>query len=138
MLRHALLDDTPIFYKYSYNFPSLPGYFFLPAHARIFPWAGKNKSGYRGGNYETWILENYRRMKKRFLSHLMKRFVKWLKSASFEEMLYKKGCVTDLWHTLLFSIWKSIGYSEKMSCAFSLFSIIFLHINFMNIHLRSY
>ena len=21
--------------------------FFLPAHARIFPWAGKNKSGYR-------------------------------------------------------------------------------------------
>ena len=31
--------------KYSLNFPSLPEYFFLPAHARIFPWAGKNKSG---------------------------------------------------------------------------------------------
>ena len=45
MLKHALLDDTSVFYKYSYNFPSLPGYIFLPAHARIFPWAGKNKSG---------------------------------------------------------------------------------------------
>ena len=77
-------------------------------------------------------------MKKRFLSHLTKRFVRAYKCVSFEEMLYKKGCVTDLGHTLLFSIWKSIGYSEKMFCAFSLFSIIFLHINFMNIHLRSY
>ena len=31
--------------KYSLNYPYLLGYFFLPAHARIFPWAGKNKSG---------------------------------------------------------------------------------------------
>ena len=28
-------------------------------------------------------------------------------------------------YLLLDSIWKSIGYSEKMFCAFSLFSIIF-------------
>ena len=28
---------------------SLPTQEFLPAHARIFPWAGKNKSGYRDG-----------------------------------------------------------------------------------------
>ena len=28
-------------------------WFFLPAHARIFPWAGKNKSGYRDGKNET-------------------------------------------------------------------------------------
>ena len=27
------------------EYPSLPRYIFLPAHARIFPWAGKNKSG---------------------------------------------------------------------------------------------
>ena len=32
---------------------SLPGYIFLPAHARIFPWAGKNKSGYSDGKNET-------------------------------------------------------------------------------------
>ena len=31
--------------KYPLNYPYLLGYFFLPAHARIFPWAGKNKSG---------------------------------------------------------------------------------------------
>jgi hypothetical protein len=30
MLKLALFDDTPISYKYSYNFPSLPGYFFSP------------------------------------------------------------------------------------------------------------
>ena len=30
-------------------FFSLPMQEFLPAHARIFPWAGKNKSGYRDG-----------------------------------------------------------------------------------------
>ena len=31
------------------EYPSLPRYIFLLAHARIFPWAGKNKSGYRDG-----------------------------------------------------------------------------------------
>ena len=27
------------------EYPSLPRYIFLPAHARIFPWAGKIKVG---------------------------------------------------------------------------------------------
>ena len=50
------------------EYPSLPRYIFLPAHARIFPWAGKNKSGYRDGKNETEFLENYRRTKKRFFA----------------------------------------------------------------------
>ena len=50
------------------EYPSLPRYIFLPAHARIFPWAGKNKSGYRDGKNETKFLENYRRTKKRFIA----------------------------------------------------------------------
>ncbi len=51
-LWRTFFDDTSISPKYSLNYPSLPGYFFLPAHARIFPWAGKNKSGYRDGKNE--------------------------------------------------------------------------------------
>ena len=43
--RTFFFDDTSISPKYSLNYPYLLGYFFLPAHARIFPWAGKNKSG---------------------------------------------------------------------------------------------
>ena len=38
-------DNTSISPKYSLNYPYLLGYFFLPTHARFFPWAGKNKSG---------------------------------------------------------------------------------------------
>ena len=34
-------------------FFSLPTQEFLSAHARIFPWAGKNKSGYRDEKNET-------------------------------------------------------------------------------------
>jgi len=45
MLRHALLDDTPIFYKYSYKFPSLPGYFFSLPTQEFFRGQGKIKVG---------------------------------------------------------------------------------------------
>ena len=40
------------------EYPSLPRYIFLPAHARIFPWAGKNKSGYMDGKKETKFRQN--------------------------------------------------------------------------------
>ena len=38
------------------EYPSLPRYIFLPAHARIFPWAGKNKSGYRDEKMKPYFL----------------------------------------------------------------------------------
>ena len=50
-LNQLFFYDTSISPKFSFKYPSLPGYFFLPAHARIFPWAGKNKSGYRDGEH---------------------------------------------------------------------------------------
>ena len=40
------------------EYPSLPRYIFLPAHARFFPWAGKNKSGYMDGKNETKFRQN--------------------------------------------------------------------------------
>ena len=53
-------------------------------------------------------------MKKRFLSHLTKRFVRAYKCVSFEEMLYKKGCVTDLGHTLLLLFYFATRIAEQL------------------------
>ena len=55
-LNQLFFNDTSISPKFSFKYPSLPGYFFLPAHARIFPWAGKNKSGYRDGEHTLMLM----------------------------------------------------------------------------------
>ena len=46
-------NTTIIAKKSILKFPFSTRVFFLPAHARIFPWARKNQSGYRDGNNDT-------------------------------------------------------------------------------------